>query len=265
MLLVLANLLRRVSRVLRRIRVGDRTLVELLLANVLLSISRLLLADVLLGISRLLLLRPLLLTRLLVQERLRLLRGAILRRHSSLQFRGAAVVGARDGGGRDGSLLGVGGRMSEQREAEKVTDVRERGNEQQHNEGADASDTAQHAERSGCGDTGSLPDGAVAAVDGAAVAGAARGDGYRELASSIGGRPHGRQPEDDHEKVEREYRPRVVGASAGRHFLRKDRIYGDNPGKEALLVGRRNVSRELYHMWSLYERKLRRYEWRTCE
>lgn len=158
-----------VSRVLRRIRVIDRSLLELLLADRLLAVSR-----------------------LLVRERLRLL--IRLRRHSALQLRSTS------GAGDDTGLLGVVGRMSGQREAEVVADVCEGGNEQEHDESADTSDSAQDTERAVRGDADdSLFDDAVATVDGAAVADAVRAHGDRELASSIGGRRHSRQPEDYHE------------------------------------------------------------------
>lgn len=95
-----------------------------------------------------------------------------------------------------------------------MTDVGEGRDEEEHDKGADAGNAAQYTKRPSRGDAGALPDGAVAAIYCATVANAARGDGYRELASSISGGGHSCQPEDNHKQIKREYRPCVVGSSA---------------------------------------------------
>lgn len=154
---------------------------------------------------------------------------------------------ARGGSSRDattGAVLlfevrhGVGRRV---RQAKEVADVGEGGDEEQHDEGADAREAAQHVEGHVRGDAHRIVGVAAAqhvalpAVDGAAVARARGNHAVLEGRARAGRRAHGGQPEDDQQAVERQRRPRVVARAAPGRLLGQDVVERDDPGEDDLL------------------------------
>lgn len=134
---------------------------------------------------------------------------------------------------RDG-LLGVDGLVGGEGEAEDVGDVGEGGDEEQHVDGADGGVAAEPVEGGVARDAGALVDDAAGvAVDGAAVAVAARHrDGDGEAAPVGRQRAHRREPEDDHQPVQRQHRPRVVEVPRGRQLLRDQLVGAYDPGED---------------------------------
>ncbi len=130
-------------------------------------------------------------------------------------------------------------------EAEEVGDVGEGGDEEEHDDGADAGVAAEPREGPVASDAAAVApadDGAGVAADGAAVAVAALHQHVdREAAPVRRQRAHRRQPEHDHQPVQRQHRPRVVQVLRGRDPLGDDAVGAHDPGEDALRVVFRHV------------------------
>lgn len=79
----------------------------------------------------------------------------------------------------------------------------------------------------------------MARVNGAAVAVAIRIHRVDETAAEGGVGTQACQPQDDHEEVQRQNRPRVIAGAASCRVLGKDRIQRDDPRQDALFEDER--------------------------